>query len=171
MRSMEKDKVLKDLASLLDENRSTIIDKNRLDLAAAESLDATLYDRLKVDDSKVNTMIKSIADVIKIEDPIGEVLSYHDHPNGMKVTNKVVPFGKILIIYESRPDVTIEAAISAFKAGNKIFLKGGKEARHSNLYLIELWHEALVKNAFDKSYINYLDLSREDTQALISDIL
>jgi len=114
---------------LILQNKSQIIDKNKLDLKAAKDLDATLYDRLKVDESKVDGMVNSIADVINIDDPIGKLISEYDHPNGLKVRNKVVPFGKILIIYESRPDVTIEAAISAFKAGNRIFLKGGKEAR------------------------------------------
>ena len=166
---MNKDKVLSDLALLIAEHKDQIIEKNQLDLAAAKDLDATLYDRLKVDDDKVQAMIGSIQDVIKIADPIGKIISEYDHPNGMTVKNKVVPFGKILIIYESRPDVTIEAAISAFKAGNKIYLKGGKEARNSNLYLVDLWHQALEINGESKSYINYLDISRTETQTLIAD--
>jgi len=166
---MNKDKVLKDLSALIDENRVQIIAKNKIDLDAAHHLDATLHDRLKVDDSKVDGMINSIHDVIKIDDPVGKILSEYAHPNGMKVKNRVVPFGKILIIYESRPDVTIEAAISAFKAGNKIYLKGGKEARNTNLYLTDLWHQALNQNSVEENYINYLDLSREDTQVLIAD--
>lgn len=166
---MNKDKVLADLALLIAEHKDQIIEKNQLDLAAAKDLDATLYDRLKVDDDKVQAMIGSIQDVIKIADPIGKIISEYDHPNGMTVKNKVVPFGKILIIYESRPDVTIEAAISAFKAGNKIYLKGGKEARNSNLYLVDLWHQALEINGESKSYINYLDISRTETQTLIAD--
>ena len=165
---MDKNKVLRDLAELIDHNRDEIIAKNKLDLSSAVNLDATLQDRLKVDQGKIDAMIASIQDVINIEDPEGKLLSEYDHPNGIKVKNKVVPFGKILIIYESRPDVTIEAAISAFKAGNKIYLKGGKESRNSNLYLVDLWHQALDKSNIDKSYITYLDISRADTQDLIS---
>lgn len=78
-------------------------------------------------------MIASINEVIRLDDPEGKILSYYDHPNGLRVENRTVPFGRILIIYESRPDVTIEAAINAFKAGNKIYLKGGKEAKRTNL--------------------------------------
>ena len=77
--------------------------------------------------------------------------------------------GKILIIYESRPDVTIEAAATAFKAGNKIWLKGGKEALHTNTLLAELWHQALEAGGVDTGFVNYLKLDRTATQALIKE--
>jgi glutamate-5-semialdehyde dehydrogenase len=166
---MNKNKILADLAHLIEKNAAEIIRQNQIDLAAANGLDITLKDRLKVDAAKVQGMIKSIEDVIAIEDPENHVLSEYTHPNGMQVVNKVVPFGKILIIYESRPDVTIEAAISAFKAGNKIYLKGGKEAHNSNRYLVQLWHEALAMNGVPTDFVTYLDLSRADTQTLIKD--
>ena len=76
-------------------------------------------------------MVSAVEEIISDEDPQGKVLHEYAHPNGMLVQNKVVPFGNILIIYESRPDVTIEAAITAFKGGNKILLKGGKEVQWS----------------------------------------
>jgi glutamate-5-semialdehyde dehydrogenase len=78
-----------------------------------------------------------------------------------------VPFGRILIIYESRPDVTIEAAISAFKAGNRIFLKGGKESRNSNTFLVSLWKQALEQNKLPADFVTYLDIDREETQKLL----
>ena len=83
---------------------------------------------------------------------------------------KVYPFdsfGTILIIYEARPDVSIEAAIIALKAGNKILLKGGKEARNTNLCLANLWQKALEENGAEKDFVKYLDLTREETQRLI----
>ncbi len=166
---MNKNAILTDLAQLIDQNRAKIIARNQLDLANAKNIDATLYDRLKVDDKKVDGMVQAVREVIEMEDPQGQLLSSYTHPNGMLVENRVVPFGNVLIIYESRPDVTVEAAISAFKAGNKILLKGGKEARHSNLYLVKLWHEALEKNGADTSYVRYLDLSRTEMQALIKE--
>ena len=85
----------------------------------------------------------------------------------MKVENKTVPFGKILIIYESRPDVTIEASVIAFKAGNRVVLKGGKESAKTNKVLIELWQKALEKNGMEKDFVKCLDLGREETQNLI----
>jgi glutamate-5-semialdehyde dehydrogenase len=101
---------------------------------------------LKVDENKVSGMIQSVHNTIKLDDPEGKVLDTYEHENGLKMENKTVPFGKILIIYESRPDVTIEAAIVAFKAGNKILLKGGKEAKETNKYLVFLWEKALLQH-------------------------
>lgn len=162
-----KNKTLRDLAVLLQEHRHELIQHNQHDLEQAANLDPTLIDRLKVDEKKVKGMIAAIEEVIALEDPEGTVLSTYNHPNGMKVENKVVPFGRILIIYESRPDVTIEAAISAFKAGNRIFLKGGKESRHSNTYLVSLWKQALEQNKLPAEYVTYLDIDREETQQLL----
>jgi glutamate-5-semialdehyde dehydrogenase len=162
-----KNKTLSDLAALISKNKEVLIQHNRLDLELAGNLDPTLIDRLKVDEKKVKSMIAAIQEVIALNDPQGAVLSTYNHPNGMKVENKVVPFGRILIIYESRPDVTIEAAISAFKAGNHIFLKGGKESRNSNTYLVALWKQALEQNKLPPDFVTYLDIDREETQKLL----
>ncbi|MFY0624762.1 MAG: glutamate-5-semialdehyde dehydrogenase [Reichenbachiella sp.] len=165
----QKDQVLKDLASLIADHQEDIIAENQKDLEQTDGLDPTLIDRLKVDEKKVAGMVSAIEEVIGLEDPQGKILNSYDHPNGMTVDNRVVPFGKILIIYESRPDVTIEAAISAFKAGNKILLKGGKEAKHSNLYLVKLWKEALSGNDVEQDAVEYLDIDRETTQKLLAE--
>jgi glutamate-5-semialdehyde dehydrogenase len=114
-------------------------------------------------------MIAAIREVISLEDPEAKVLSQYHHPNGMFVENRTVPFGRILIIYESRPDVTIEAAINAFKAGNAILLKGGKESRHTNLFLVDLWRQALLMNQIPVDRVTYLDIGREETQKLLRD--
>ena len=131
-----KNKTLGDLAELILKHKSEIIQQNKIDLDSAGNLDPTLIDRLKVNEKKVDGMVASIKEVINLEDPEGRVLSQYKHPNGIFVENRIVPFGRILIIYESRPDVTIEAAINAFKAGNKIYLKGGKESKNTNLFLL-----------------------------------
>lgn len=157
------------LSELIFENKASIISANKRDLESAENLDPTLVDRLKVDEKKVQGMIDAIKEVIELDDPQGRVLSKYQHPNGMLVENRVVPFGKILIIYESRPDVTIEAAISAFKAGNKILLKGGKEARNTNLKLVEHWKKALSENNIPEEMVTYLDINREQTQQLLTE--
>jgi glutamate-5-semialdehyde dehydrogenase len=162
-----KNKTLSDLASLISKNKDTLIQQNHCDLEQAANLDPTLIDRLKVDEKKVKAMIAAIEEVIALGDPEGAILSTYNHPNGMKVENKTVPFGRILIIYESRPDVTIEAAISAFKAGNHIFLKGGKESRNSNTYLVSLWRQALEQNNLPVDFVTYLDIDREETQKLL----
>jgi glutamate-5-semialdehyde dehydrogenase len=126
-----------------------------------------LLDRLKINNDKIDGMIKSVKEVALYHDPEGNVLFSHIHENGIHIENKTCPFGKILIIYESRPDVTIEASILSFKSGNKTLLKGGKESINTNRYLASLWHQALEDNNCNIDYITYIDLNREDTQELI----
>ncbi|HRL72081.1 MAG TPA: glutamate-5-semialdehyde dehydrogenase, partial [Flavobacterium sp.] len=89
------------------------------------------------------------------------------HDNGIKITNKTAAFGTIMIIYESRPDVTVEAGGIAFKSGNKILLKGGKESLGSNLKIVELWHQALTDNNVATSWVEYLNYDRTETQAFL----
>jgi len=162
-----KNKTLSDLANLISEHKSEIIQQNKIDLAGSNELDSTLTDRLKVDEKKVDAMIAAINEVINLKDPEGEILHHYNHPNGMQVENRSVPFGRILIIYESRPDVTIEAAINTFKSGNKIYLKGGKESKNTNVYLVKLWAEALQLNNLPVDIVTYLDIDREETQKLL----
>ena len=164
-----KNKTLSDLAELILKHKSEIIQQNKLDIDSAGNLDPTLIDRLKMNEKKVDGMVASIKEVINLEDPEGRVLSQYKHPNGIFVENRIVPFGRILIIYESRPDVTIEAAINAFKAGNKIYLKGGKESKNTNLFLIKLWAEALQMNNLPVDFVTYLDIDREETQKLLKE--
>lgn len=160
--------VLIALARLLDENKEQIIEANKLDLKICPQDDLVIYDRLKVDDAKVEKMIDSVKKVLHQKSPIGKMLYSHTRENGLRIENRTVPFGTILIIYEARPDVSIEAAIIALKAGNRILLKGGKEARNTNLCLAELWQKALTENGADANFVRYLDISREETQKLIS---
>jgi glutamate-5-semialdehyde dehydrogenase len=101
------------------------------------------------------------------EDPVGVERFSFKHENGMQVYNKTASFGTLLIIYESRPDVTVEAAGIAFKSGNKIVLKGGKESLHSNLKITELWHKALKQNNASSDWVTYLQFNRTETQEFL----
>lgn len=168
MNSEDKNRVLKTLAGLLKKNAQNIIDQNTKDLLSLEKMDIALIERLKVDPRKIGSMIDSITSISDAKDPENEKIYAFTHSNGMEVVNKRVPFGCVLLIYESRPDVTIEAAAVAFKAGNKVLLKGGKEARHTNLYLADLWNIALTICNQDPEIIRYLDYNRQQTQKLIS---
>ncbi|MCC7308204.1 MAG: glutamate-5-semialdehyde dehydrogenase [Acidobacteria bacterium] len=161
-------RVLESLARLLGEHRADIIDANGSDLAACPQGDMVIYDRLKVDDAKIDRMIASIEHVIALSSPAGSIISAHTRTDGLRIENRRVPFGTILIIFEARPDVCIEAAIIALKAGNRILLKGGKEARGTNLALSNLWQLALEENGVDPGFVRYLDLTRDETRALIS---
>jgi glutamate-5-semialdehyde dehydrogenase len=162
-----KNKVLATMMHLLDRKRVKIITENKKDLAAFTQEDKALYDRLVVDSKKVDEMIKAIKEVHAQEDPVSKDISNITLNNGLNIINKTAPFGTIMIIYESRPDVTIEAAVLAFKANNKILLKGGKEAYHSNRILEKCWHEALETNGLSKDWIRLLHLNREETQAYL----
>jgi len=164
-----KNSVLLGLADLLNKNKSEILLKNELDMGSFSDMDESMKDRLKVDEKKVDGMIRSLREVAEQDDPEGKILYDFTREDGLRVVNRSVPFGTILIIYESRPDVTIEAAATAFKAGNRILLKGGKESFHTNTYLTELWQQSLSENGFDTDFVEYLNLSHNETQKLIKE--
>jgi glutamate-5-semialdehyde dehydrogenase len=167
MKGIHKNKVLTSLAGLLKNHKVAIMEANRSDMLAFPDMDESMRDRLKVDEKKIEGMIRSLEEVAQQADPEGKTLYEFVREDGLKVVNRTVPFGTILIIYESRPDVTIEAAATAFKAGNRILLKGGKESFHTNSLLTDLWHEALTANGAAASFVTYLNLSREETRELI----
>ncbi|OHT43546.1 glutamate-5-semialdehyde dehydrogenase [Flavobacterium tructae] len=159
--------VLRAMAQLVKQERNQIILTNQEDLADYNGSDLAMEERLKVDDKKVDEMILSLNQLASQEDPVGVERFHFVHDNGIKVINKTAAFGTILIIYESRPDVTIEAGGIAFKSGNKILLKGGKEALKSNLKIVDLWHQALKKNGVSKDWVEYLNYNRTETQAFL----
>lgn len=163
-----KNDVLQSMMTIIDKRRNEIIEENKKDLESFNRDDQALYDRLIVDQKKVDGMIQAIKEVKEQEDPVGNTISERTLDTGLKIVNKTDPFGTIMIIYESRPDVTIEAAVLAFKANNKIFLKGGKEANHSNIILEECWHQALEENGLSKDWIKLLHLNREETREFLS---
>ncbi|HET8858442.1 glutamate-5-semialdehyde dehydrogenase [Marivirga sp.] len=162
-----KNAVLQSMIDNLDKNRDAIIAANKKDLDAFDRDDQALYDRLVVDSAKVDDMIRAVREVKDQDDPVGTVISQDTLENGLSITNKAAPFGTIMIIYESRPDVTIEAAVLAFKANNKILLKGGKEAHSSNEELVKCWHQSLNDNGLDNDWIQYLKMDRATTQEFL----
>lgn len=159
--------VLRTMAKLVEQERNEIILTNQEDLADYDGSDLAMEERLKVDDKKVDEMILSLNQLASQDDPVGVERFHFTHDNGIKVVNKTAAFGTILIIYESRPDVTIEAGGIAFKSGNKILLKGGKESLKSNLKIVSLWHKALEENGVSKDWVEYLNYNRTETQAFL----
>ena len=162
-----RNNVLLTMAALLEKERATIISINKKDLEAYKGEDISMFDRLKVDNSKVDEMIAAASHLASQEDPVGVERFSFKHDNGMQVYNKTASFGTVLIIYESRPDVTVEAAGIAFKSGNKILLKGGKESLQSNLKIVELWHQALKQHNASTDWVEYLQFNRTETQAFL----
>ncbi|MFQ3296742.1 MAG: glutamate-5-semialdehyde dehydrogenase [Polaribacter sp.] len=162
-----KNNVLKSMTIILDENRALLLEANKKDLDAFHKEDQAMFDRLILNDSKIDGMITAINEVKAQEDPVNQIISDVKLKNGLQVTNKTAPFGTIMIIYESRPDVTVEAAVLAFKSNNRILLKGGKEAIYSNKILVDFWHKALEENNLGKEYIKLLQMNREETQSFL----
>ncbi|WP_166384361.1 glutamate-5-semialdehyde dehydrogenase [Polaribacter sp. 11A2H] len=162
-----KNNVLTSMTKILDENREALLKANKKDLEAFNKEDQAMFDRLILNDQKIDGMIKAINEVKAQEDPVNQIISDITLENGLKVTNKTAPFGTIMIIYESRPDVTVEAAVLAFKSNNRILLKGGKEALHSNKMLVDFWHKALTENNLSEDYIKFLQMDRTETQAFL----
>mgnify|MGYP000430133552 CR=1 FL=1 len=165
--SAQKNSVLTTMAALIASERAVILKANKIDVENYLGEDIAMYDRLKVDDAKIDGMIVSLQQLIADVDPVGKELYNFTHENGLKMINKTAPFGTVLIIYESRPDVTVEAGGIAFKSGNKILLKGGKESLNSNLKIVELWHKALAENNISTNWVEYLNYNRTETQAFL----
>ena len=155
------------MMKIIDRERSNIIAENKKDLEAFDKDDQALYDRLVVNEAKVDGMIQAIKEVKEQDDPVGQEISNRTLDSGLNIVNKTAPFGTIMIIYESRPDVTIEAAVLAFKANNKIYLKGGKEAKNSNIILEKCWHEALEENGLSKDWIKLMFTDRTETREFL----
>lgn len=154
---------------ILEENRAPLLDANKKDLDAFKKDDQAMYDRLLINNKKIDGMIEAIRQVRSQDDPINKVITDKKLNNGLQVVNKTAPFGTIMIIYESRPDVTVEAAVLAFKSNNKILLKGGKEALFSNKILVDFWHRALLENGLSVEYIQLLSMNREETQQFLKE--
>jgi glutamate-5-semialdehyde dehydrogenase len=141
-----KNRVLATLEGLLYERRDFLFEENRKDLekARSELMPASLIDRLKLDEKVVDEMAAGLRDVIQLPDPVGEIVKTWTRPSGLRVGRMRIPVGVIAIIYESRPNVTVDAFALCLKSGNVVILKGGKEALHSNRALFSLIREALV---------------------------
>ena len=166
--SIEKrNTVLSRMAELLKQQSTNIKTVNQQDITNYSGDDLAMQKRLLVDDAKIDGMILSMQQLASQEDPVGVERFHFTHDNGLKISNKTAAFGTIMIIYESRPDVTVEAAGIAFKSGNKILLKGGKESLLSNLKIVSLWHQALTESNISKDWVVYLNYNRAETQPFL----
>ena len=163
----KRNAVLNSMIEWIKKEKSALLEANKKDLQAYIGDDIAMYDRLKVDDNKINGMITSLKELVQLNDPLNIERFQFEHENGLQISNRTAPFGTVLIIYESRPDVTIEAAGIAFKSGNRILLKGGKESLHSNMVLVELWHRALSEHQVSKDWVIYLKYNRSETQKFL----
>ena len=133
----EKNKILHLIADALENNAKKILAANRTDIESS-GLEAAMRDRLLLTAVRIEEMAHGVREVAALGDPIGETLDEWTRPNGLRIRKVRVPLGVVGIIYESRPNVTVDTAVLALKAGNAIVLRGGKEAAHSNECLVEV---------------------------------
>ena len=140
-----KNQALTLIADKLGQEKAAIQAENRLDVEAAQALGhpAAFIDRLTLSDKVIQSMVQGLKEVVQLPDPVGAVTSMWRRPNGLLVGRQRIPLGVIGFIYESRPNVTVDAAALCLKSGNAIILKGGKEAIRSNLILARLMAQAL----------------------------
>jgi len=165
-----KDRVILRVAELLQEQQARIQAENRRDVDAAkdQGMPAAFIDRLTLSDKVMASMIKGLQEVAALPDPVGAVTGMWVRPNGLKVGRQRIPLGVIGFIYESRPNVTVDAAALCFKSGNAVILKGGKEALHSNLALARLMQEALAEAGVPAAAVQVIpSVAREATTELL----
>ncbi|HHU51886.1 MAG TPA: glutamate-5-semialdehyde dehydrogenase [Firmicutes bacterium] len=144
--SKKKNEILLEIAENLENEEEKIMTANSADLEAAKKngMKESLLDRLVLTKARIHDMAHSLRELVKLEDPIGEVERMWRRPNGLQIGQVRAPLGVVGIIYESRPNVTVDAAALALKTGNAIILRGGSEALHSNTALVELMRKALA---------------------------
>jgi glutamate-5-semialdehyde dehydrogenase len=145
----EKNSCLLAMATALEKNAAALKDANAIDMDAGAKMGLTtaMLDRLKLDDKRIGAMAKGLREVAALADPVGKVLDERTRPNGLKLQKITTPIGVVVIIYESRPNVTADAASLCFKSGNATILRGGKEALNSNQLIAKTMIEA-GKQAF-----------------------
>ena len=157
--TQQKNDALTFLMGLLNSKAATILKANEKDIQAAKKnkLDRASIDRLIISSKTIDSMIKGIQDIIDLKDPIGEIMHLNSRPSGIQVGQMRVALGVIGMIYESRPNVTIDAASLSIKSGNAIILRGGSESIHSNIALSGLIHEALKKSGLSIQAVQVID--------------
>lgn len=154
----ERQAVLSNIALLLNERREEIKKINQIDINNAENMElsSAMIDRLRLTDKEIDSMIKAVNEISMQKEVIGEVITGSTRPNGLKIRKVRVPLGVAGIIYESRPNVTIDSAALCIKSGNGAVLRGGKEAVNSNKILAEIISKSLEKAGFSKDIIYFI---------------
>ena len=158
----QKDLFLAKLADLVEKNQEQILVENVKDLANASDITPAMKKRLALSASSIQAIAQGVRDIIKLSDPVGQIVGQWERPNGMKVGKMRVPIGVIFFVFESRPNVIIDAAALAIKAGNVLIARGGKEAKYSNDIFEKIIMQALAEAGLPKDCATQLgDKSHE----------
>jgi glutamate-5-semialdehyde dehydrogenase len=162
--SDKKNKILQKISGYLEENIESILSANQKDLSNAEKNGANkaLLDRLKLDEKRIKALIKSVEEIIKLPDPVGQIIEMKPRPNGLLVGRMRIPLGVIATIYEARPGVTVDIASLCIKSGNAVILRGGSEALETNSVLVQLIKKSVRDEGIDDNIVGFInDPSRE----------
>lgn len=173
MRNIEtsiKNDVLRAVGKQIMADRATIIEANEKDMARGREngMPSGLLDRLMINEARIAGMTEGLEQIADLDDPIGEIPGMKRRPNGLLIGQQIVPLGVIGIIYEARPNVTADAFGLCFKTGNVVILKGGSDALHSNMAIVESIHKVLKAFDIDEHAVQLItDTSRETTTAFM----
>ncbi len=159
-----KNRALLRAAELIMERKEEIQEENRKDLERAEKkgYSKALLDRLKLNEKRIKGMVQVLKDVASLPDPVGQVISMWTRPNGLKIGRMRVPLGTIMIIYEARPNVTVEAASLCMKSSNAVILKGGSETINSNKILVNILKQAARETGFPEDAIQFVETTERE---------
>lgn len=157
--TQQKNQALYAIAQLLRENEDQLIAANQKDMQSAQEkgLDAALLDRLQLSSKTVSSMAEGLEQIAALPDPVGEMTDFAYRPSGIQIGKMRVPLGVIGIIYESRPNVTADAAALCLKAGNACILRGGSEAIHSNMAIVQLIHQGLQMFRLPENIVSFVE--------------
>ena len=165
-----KNKVLKDISEKLISDQSEIIEANNSDVEKSRKagMSDSMLDRLKLDKGRIEKIVRSIEQIISLADPVGEVIFGYNLPNGLILKNIRVPFGVIGVIYEARPNVTIDASVLCIKAGSSVILRGSSHVLSTNKKITSLMRAALKSNNLSEDIIQIIPTaSKEDAEKLM----
>tara|TARA_B110000014_G_scaffold41267_1_gene27219 strand:- start:864 stop:2102 length:1239 start_codon:yes stop_codon:yes gene_type:complete len=153
----KRNDVLKQFCIFLKVNKKQILRVNKKDIKEAKKIKKSMIDRLKLDEKKINEIIKSVEQIIKFKDPLGKLLKSWKRPNGLTIKKISIPIGVIAVIYESRPNVTSDVSSLCFKSGNAVILRGGSEAFNTNQLIAKLFRKALKKKGCDENCVQFIE--------------
>ena len=161
----EKDKALKLMAKEILNSKQEIIEANKIDIENAKNknISDALLDRLALDEKRIEDMANGLLDIIKLPDPVGEVVSMWKRPNNLQIGQKRVPIGVVGIIYESRPNVTCDAAGLCLKSGNAVILRGGSDAINSNKAIVKALVKGLKLSGLPENSIQLIEDTKRET--------
>lgn len=165
-----KNEALANIADSLIQNSDYIIEQNKIDIenARANGMSESLIDRLTLTKERIKSISAAVTQIVSYNDPCGKVVSGSERPNGLVIEKVTVPMGVIAVIFEARPNVTVDAAALCLKSGNSVILRGGKEAINSNKATAKLMREAIGKASLPQNCIQLVeDTSRESATALM----